>query len=427
MTIGWRPLWLAGSLLWLSGCATYSEQIRGVEADIAAGRYAEALKAMEQSRDPLGKDQVLLLLNKGMLLRLQGDYSGSNAAFEQAKQTIDELDAVSVSEQAGSVTVNDALRSYLGEDYERSLLHFYEALNYLQLGKPDAARVEALQADVEKMDDALMRYLAGLIFEQLGEWSDAMIAYRKSYQQYQKTPGVAPPRSLGFALLRMSEHLGLTDEVRDYKAAFGIDSWESLSQRRDQGELVVLVGEGLAPIKREEAAHMHSPELGIMVRIATPSYVSRPRLVDGVRVLIDGVAVKGELVEDVDASARKALADQMAAITARALARAVVKYRAAKEMRDKNGGLAGFITNVAGMVTERADTRSWSTLPQSIYLARRSLPPGSHRVEVELLGRGGGVLAKEVYPAVTIAAGDTQYRAWRWISPSAVLTMETRR
>src|SRR5690606_14309472 len=94
------------------------------------------------------RDAVLYDLNRAMLLRMAGDYGQSNAAFEQAKDAIDRLDAVSVREQAGALAVNDMLRSYTGAPYERVLLHVYAALNYLALDRPDDARVEILQLDV---------------------------------------------------------------------------------------------------------------------------------------------------------------------------------------------------------------------------------------------------------------------------------------
>ena len=57
-----------------------------------------------------------------MLRRMAGEYARSNAVFEQAKDAIERLDAVSVSEQAGALAVNDMLRSYTGEPFERVLV-----------------------------------------------------------------------------------------------------------------------------------------------------------------------------------------------------------------------------------------------------------------------------------------------------------------
>ncbi|VAW97232.1 hypothetical protein MNBD_GAMMA20-327 [hydrothermal vent metagenome] len=427
--------WLVGGLclgavLLLSGCASYSQRFDAIEAQLAAGNLPGALQALEKDRGNGQRDEVLYLLNRAILLRMQGDYRQSNQALEQAKQLIDELDAVSLREQAASLTVNDTLKSYIGSDVERALLYVYAALNYLQLDMPDKARVEILQLDVllnlqadgqgsAYTEDAFARYLSGLVFEQLGEWSDAMIAYRKSYQNYQKYRkylGVKPPHSLGLALLRMAEHLGLKEERRQYRKAFAIEQWTPLPAFQAKGEVVLIVGTGLASRKREESMSILAPEAGVMVRIALPRYEMKIQPVSEVRLLMGSETMDAELVEDIDAIAVKTLQEQMPAITARTLARAVVKYRAAKEVgdRDRDQGLS-LLLNVAGMLSERADTRSWSTLPQRIYLARQSLVLGRHDISVQLLGQGGHVLAQKQFTGVAVEAGKKVYLSWRWI------------
>ncbi len=427
--------WLAGGLclgviLLFSGCASHSQRFDAIETQLVAGNLSGALQALEKNRSNGRRDEVLYLLDRAMLLRMQGEYRQSNEALEQAKRLIGELDAISLSEQAASLTVNDTLQSYSGSDFERALLHLYAALNYLQLGMPDGARVEILQLDVllnlqadgqgdAYTEDAFVRYLSGLVFEQLGEWSDAMIAYRKSYHNYQKYYehfAVKPPRSLGLALLRMAEHLGLKEELRQYRKAFAIEQWTSLPVFLTQGEVVLIVGTGLAPRKREESTPIFAPGAGVMVRIVLPRYDTKIQPVGEVRLLTDNEAMNAELVEDIDAIAVKTLQAQMPAITARALARAVVKYRLAKEAGERDEGL-GLLLNVAGVLSEQADTRSWFTLPQRIYLARQSLAPGRHDISVQLLGPGGHVLAQKQFTGVTAEAGKKVYLSWRWIPP----------
>ena len=176
----------------LGGCATYSGSFGVIERNLAAQQYDAALVNIEKESESK-KDRVLYLLNKGMVLRMKRDFAGSNGALEAAKSEMDRLYAASVSENALSVMVNDSTVSYSGDNYERVLLHLYMALNYLELGDPDSARVEALQLDAklrefaEKVpdskyaEDAFTLYLTGLIYEDRGEWSDAMISYRSAY------------------------------------------------------------------------------------------------------------------------------------------------------------------------------------------------------------------------------------------------------
>ena len=437
------PLGLGAVLAFgLSGCASYSDSFTAIENDLAAQDYRAALQALEKQRHPK-RDQVLYLLNKAMLERMNSNFAASNETFEAAKSRMAELYGVSLREQALSVTINDATRSYTGETYEQVLVHLYMALNYLQLGNLFDARVEALQVDEQLQEitqqvpesryteDAFARYLAGMIYEELGERSDAMISYRKAYEAYlsygQKF-GVTIPDYLKHDLLRLSQQLGLTQEMRQYENEFGIDHWMSAEELAQKGELVFILNDGLAPILREHAVTVLDPGSGHFVRIALPAYESRPVPVTGARVAAGSGIARAELAEDIDAIAVKDLEGKMPAITARAVARAVLKAqmaRAAQEsarQQNNNGSAAAgaavaLAVEIAGLVTERADTRSWLTLPARIYLARLPLSPGTYTVKVDLMGEYGQIVTTQEYPNVVIHQGAKTYLSPHWVAP----------
>src|SRR4030065_1308906 len=221
----------------LGGDATYSYSCGVIERNLSAQQYDAALQDIEkQSKSKNGL--VLYLLDKGMVLRMKREFAGSNQALEAAKAEMERLYAASVSENALSFIVNDATVSYAGDDYEQVLVHLYMALNYLELGQPDDARVEALQVDIKLREigekipeskftaEALSRYLTGMIYEELGEWSDAMIAYRNAYEAYKKyqvNHDLAMPDMLKHDLLRLAHRQGLADEVAQYRQEFGIE------------------------------------------------------------------------------------------------------------------------------------------------------------------------------------------------------------
>ncbi len=426
-------------VLAFSGCATYSNSFETIEQNLASRQYDAALKTIEaQSQNK--RERVLYLLNKGMVLRMKHDYVASNQSLEEAKQQMDKLYAASISQNALTFVINDATVSYAGEDYEQVLVHLYMALNYLELGQRDEARVEVLQVDIklreiaEKFpaskftEDALSRYLSGMIYEELAEWSDAMIAYRKAYEAYQKYQSnfaMPVPPMLKYDLIRLAQREGLSDELAQYRKEFGIgEEQEIVGPTQPQGELVFILNNGLAPIKRERAidswtlpppvvvvptpAQTQSPP--ILVTIALPYYESRPMRAVGARISVSGKQADTQMVEDVDAIARASLDARMPAITARAVARAVAKG-VLQESVDNAGGknddalaklIGSFLVRVFSVATERADTRSWLTLPANVQLARLALPPGTYDVTVELLGANGQVIATNVFPQVTI-------------------------
>ena len=441
----------------LTGCATYSESFGAIEHNLSTRQYDAALQDIEKQSGSK-TDRVLYLLNKGMVLRMKRDFTGSNQALEAAKAEMERLYAASVSEHTLSFVVNDATVSYAGDDYEQVLVHLYMALNYLELRQPYEARVEALQVDVklreigEKIpenkftEDALSRYLTGLIYEELGEWSDAMIAYRKAYEAYKKYQvnfGLPMPDMLKHDLLRLAQRQGLKDEVAQYRKEFDIKPEPEEDRAHEQeGELVFVLNNGLAPVKREkvvgatapppsvivEAAtpHKHiTPAPPVVVTIALPYYESRPNNVLSARISVSDKQSSTQMMENIDAIARASLDSRMPAITARSIARAVAKgaiQGSVDRARNKNDNdaavalLSSFVVRVAAIATERADTRSWLTLPANVQLARLALPPGSYTVTVDLLGAGGHVVATQEYPGVVISKKHKTYLTQHWVA-----------
>ena len=456
--------------LTLTGCATYSDSFGVIKHNLAKQEYDAALTEIEKQAESQ-KSRVLYLLNKGMVLRMKRDFSGSNDMLKAAKSEMERLYAESVSENALSFIVNDATVSYAGEDYEQVLVHLYMALNYLELGQLGDARVEALQVDLKLREinedipdnkfseDALSRYITGMIYEELGEWSDAMIAYRKSYeafQNYQDNYALAVPDMLKHDLLKLGTRLGLNDEVAQYREEFGIESEVKPLVSEREGELVFILNNGLAPIKREKiiAASGPSPTIAVhasnrkkakttatvkavapvLVNIALPYYESRPNNVRRAHVSVANAnvasvdettpSVHTQLMEDIDAIAKASLDARMAAITARSIARAVSKV-AIQNSVDRAGQhsdidpaaelIGSLFVRVAAIATERADTRSWLTLPANVQLARMALKPGSYDIRVDMLGSNDRIVETIIYKDVVINKKQKAYLTHHWI------------
>jgi hypothetical protein len=439
---GARWPYASACLAALAACATFSDTIQSTERSLAQQQPKAALAEYEKLK-PGAADRVLYLMNKGMLLRMTGDYEESTRALEEAKGLIEQLRALSLREQALSFTVNDASKAFIGEDFERVMVNAYLALNYLEQGRLDDARVEALQVDVLLRDkgqkttivkpyeeDAFARYLTGIIYEDEGEWSDAMIAYRKAYEAYEKQLkafGVEMPESLKHDLIRLADRMGLPDEAKKYREEFDIKNTMSEAELSQLGEVILIVHAGLAPIKREHATTLPNPATGRILRIALPQYKSRAQPFGYASLAADSSPpVQTSRVENIQAIAEKTLDAEMPLITARAVARMAAKDTVAavagSNSNDAGGAaLLSLLVNVAAVATERADTRSWFTLPGEIHLARLPLPPGDHTLKLELHARDGHVLYSDEIK-VTLRKGEKKYLSRHWI-PS---TLEVR-
>ena len=409
----------------MSACASHSQKFSAVEKHLVEHHAGLALKELDRHYGNSGSDIVLYYLNKGLILRMNKEYKKSNQALEKAKKFIDELETLSLSEQTTSLTINDATLSFTGERYEKILLFSYKALNYINLGKLDEARVEILQQDVkfrELLDDnqkpilsedGFPHYFSGLIYEANQEWSNALIAYRQAYEAYNQSTAKVPEQ-LKTSLLRLTEHLGLFEELENYKKTFGISTWTTQRDSDELGELVFIFHNGLAPVKYGVAAHTLNPQTGQMIRIATPAYRPRPSMIKKAKIKINNNYYTLEIVEDIHSIAIKTLESQSAEIVARALARAVLKYNASRQV-GKNDEALGLLINLAGVVTEQADTRSWSTLPYDIQMARVALQPGKYDLTIELIGNHGRIINKHAFSDVTITKRQKTFLSYRWI------------
>src|SRR5699024_2032815 len=82
--------------------------------------------------------------------------------------------------------------------------------------------------------------------------------------------------------------------------------------------------------------------------------------------------------------------------------RTTAKYTLQKEANKNLGSLGALAIQIYNLVSERADLRSWLTLPANAQIARLALPAG--KVELSILGSNTGV------PVPIYAAGVTLVR-----------------
>ncbi len=424
------PIWFctAWLVLQLGGCASYSQGFAPIEAKLAVQDPAAALQILDKQRH--GRNELLLyLLNKAMLQRMQHDFAASNQSFEQAKQIIQTYSAVSISEQSAAFIINDSTRTYIGSPLEQVMLHVYAALNYLELGDHDAARVEALQVEVRLRQlmqdspesalsvDPFARFLSGMIFEDLGEYSDAMIAYRKAYGAYRAHEALYAlniPDYLKQDMLRMARKVGLSNEYAKLQAQFGLSRQNNPSFSAEKGEVVLLYHNGLAPIKREHSVATVDPGSGRLIRVSLPYYQRRQQLITHARVETKNNRAETQQVEAIDDIAEQTLQAYMPAITARAVTRAVLKYNMSKEAGKQND-MAGLLVNIVGVLTERADTRSWLSLPANIHMARLQLAAGTYTLSIELLDNMGRIQHTTQLNDIKVTAGKRRYVTYHYV------------
>ena len=120
-------------LLCLSlGCSPYS--MKEVRIAFEEGDFDGAL--IELDADGKGQAKLPYLFERGLITHYGDQFDESNRTFELAEITSDDLYTKSVSREAVSLVTSDNLRSYAGSQYERLLIHYYRAFNYVYLNMP---------------------------------------------------------------------------------------------------------------------------------------------------------------------------------------------------------------------------------------------------------------------------------------------------
>lgn len=398
-----------------AGCAS-APRYEALEANLNSGRYDEAAQSLKADEKRYGANaRLLYYFDRLWAEHLAGHYAQSNEIIEKANTLMDELYTRSISKGALAFLGNDMSLPYQGENFERVMLHIVGMLNYTRLGNVDAALVEARRAD-ERMkkyigkagkdkivyqQDALARYLSAALYESQGgqQLSDAYIDYKKSdeaFGLYAKAYGTPYPELLGADLLRLADGLGEREDYRNYSKRFAGASFSPLKDlQKKKGEVIVLLYEGLAPVKISENLNLPialNDGTRQFFSAAFPRFVARQYTFASASLQDDqGHTASFELFQDITSIAIQDLKDRVGLITMKAIARATVKFQAARVIQSeakKAGGAAGLLaflgTNIYGLVSEQADTRSWRTLPGRILLARLAMDPGKHNLKLSV-------------------------------------------
>lgn len=431
----------------LAGCGAPGLSLRHYEdlnRAIEAGDHDGALARLEKSRHLYGeKSSVLYLMDLAMIETLAGRPREANAHIQTAEDLIESLYTRSVTREAASFLTSDASLPYEGEDFEKVFLNVLAALNHARMGEPDEAAVEARKADVKLAEmarsrgqdtaygeDAFVRFLMGLMYEDAGEANDAWVSYARAIQTYQAQQrfGVPVPSALVWRGAVVAQSLGFHEELETLRAAFpGIVSNQPIADR-GMGRIVVVEFAGQVPAKMERRIEItlgqglvfiqsmdvtsheeqqvstalsaaKSIAAGTNIVVAYPVMVGRPPLSSPVVVTASGpggeMQVRAETVHNLAAIAPVCLEERMGRIWARTVARAVVKFLlayAAEKAGEAAGGkkygwltgfLAGAATGAALQASEHADTRSWGTLPAEVRMAIIATPPGEYVVRVD--------------------------------------------
>lgn len=450
MRAGWILI-----LLVLVSCATFYELNYEFNQNFESGNLSEAEKALAKNKRKINKKaRFLYLANRGVVDAMQGEYEASNEWFEKAYIYTEDYQT-NYANIAASFLVNPNVIEYKGEVHEQLFILYYKALNFLKMGRYEEALVECRRLNNRLLElsdkfksekryqrDAFIHTLMGLIYDADKDYNNAFIAYENAYRIYQEDYedmfGLGAPDQLKKDLLRTAHLTGFSDKVRFYEKEFGIE-YEAGSS--SGGDLVFLWHDGLAPIKDEWSINFtiigrdgfvafENRDLGLnfvfpydsesqkksltdlrFYRVAFPRYEERPLVFNQAVIVANNKELPLEKAEDVNAIAFKTLQERMALEMGKALFRAALKKVAEQQIRKENEGL-GLLVGVVNAVSEKADTRSWQTLPHSIYYSRIPLKTGANEIKLRMSGENTRFGNIETF-SFQGKAGHTQFHTYQ--------------
>jgi hypothetical protein len=461
----------------LAGCAaliTQTEIYKEITPRIRSQNWEAAISAVEKARERgayPGKDELLYLLDIGILHHYAGDYAESNDYLELAERSMEELYTASVSRAALSMLLNDNVLAYRGEDYEDIYLNVFKALNYLALDQYDEALVEIRRlnnklqllgdkygklaeslnrfedkhvdfkaAEVDFHNDALGRYLGALLYYYGGQYDDARIDlenYRHAITAqpkiYSHPPIALELSALDTTLLHVVAFVGIAPEKApvEFRLHTGKNHLLVFPAHQDQSFAQRFDWEGMAE--------------GYYFKFAVPELRRNPSQVAAIEVYANGQYLGAlQLLEDLSRVAEVTFQRNQSLIYLKSITRTVLKGLAGKkakekfadeeqaedkkekkdkkedkkdeESEEKKSGRGKFakwlfaaVVDIATEISEQADLRTWRTMPGAAHAGYFPLPEGTYDVSLRFLDAQRRILWRQEFQQVKIARGQVNF------------------
>ncbi len=401
----------------LTSCTTlrdYPSQIAPIHQEYAYGQYAAAAQKIEKAAKKRGKspDRLLWYLEEGAIKRAKGDYIASNQAFEKAETVLNDFDnratisTRGVAAEAAAALTNLNALPYTGYAYDRIMVNTYKCLNYLALGQLAEAKVEILRA-YEEQKQALERYQKqiaeaeissakqGVKSSAINNDSRFQQSFAKNYSEIQKlkiyADYVNPLTSYLDGILFYASGISGADLERARK------DWERVSEMIGNNDYViqdinevsakisgqprepivyVLFENGLGPIRDEIRIDLPIFAQNITyVGAAFPTLKFNPPTIKSLIIESDEQEqYETVLLANMDAIVAQEFDNQLKLTIIKTLIASTLKATMQYQLEKEVGPIGKYSAALYSFITNRADQRSWTSLPKEIQFARFQKP-----------------------------------------------------
>lgn len=407
----------------VSGCATYTSQTEHLRRDWSAGDTSAALVEVSECeadrRDSV--DALVWKLERGAVARADGSLQDSVKSLEAAHADIAAFESapeISLSRETETFLTNRSFLPYKGYNYDKIMACVYLALDYIELGDFDAARVQIKR--IENYQADAVRQNAARIERERRALQDA--ADRREAASVERARAIAersaefghfyPDRSRGRAkrpyvnpfaywvsgaflahagedmrdLERAQDMFRIGGSLAEQQSSVFVQDYKMCETALSGGNPVpstyVVFETGCAPIRRQFRLDLPLFVAGENlphVAVNFPYLSKRDSFKKSVAVAAGGKTHSLETVADMDEIIGLEFDNELPLVITKTLLSAAAKATAQYFAARAAGGDWGILVNIAGGVYQSlvndADLRTWTTLPKKIMIARFDTPP----------------------------------------------------
>ena len=439
----------------LSGCSSlqftdifqgYNSQMKSVKAAQRQGDFVKAQSLLNE-RSVSNSSYVLGLLERGRLEFLANNWSASQQTFAQAYIEVEEQRnkaKIQISkgfEKLGAVVSNDNAISYQVPYYEQTMLHSHQALNYLFQHDLEGALVEIRRANLVQenalkayeqeihqaqnelynsgmstdslastypsmvatigqvkngFQNAFTFYLSGILYEASGALNDAYIDYKRAIEIYPENPYLQQD------ILRLATKLGMQDDLVNFQQRFG--KYQT-PRGKGQGQVVVLIEKDIVNSKQDVGLNLPVGRSNGGLKFfsfSLPVYQGTlPQYSQSTFKSVDKTYQANEIVR-IQSLAAKDLQEQLPSLLTRQVVRVIAKEQMRQKLSREAGDVGNILASIYNIASERADTRSWSTLPDQVNIVRMDVPVGEQTLQVQINGQQKSIAVKVQANRITL-------------------------
>ncbi|HOJ49613.1 MAG TPA: hypothetical protein PKW55_02270 [Spirochaetota bacterium] len=394
---------------------TYVDQQKNVLLHYNAHDFRKALELADKFVLDVAKnypqDTYVALLERGKIALDAREYNVAIKDLSEAeKRFLDIEGTISLSEEASSLFLDDTTKEYEAAPLEKIMISPYLLIAYFGLKDFEGARVErnrvinkintyieSNKPATDYLENPFARYISAIIYENEGKFQDARIEYTK------------------------------IKETKKYLETLMENEIKRIKSTPKLSDLVVFVDLGMSPIKIEVShkTRIDTQSGPKILSIVYPSYRAREYVIKSCKILINGQEV-GEtqllynLGETILAQYEKDKDKQLKALIARAALKLTTQV-VGDEMAKQKGtaGTIGAIVSLTSKVSsaiERADLRSWTSLPSQIqFLRSYNLKPGKYTLKLLYLNQDKNVIGESEEREIEIKDGQVTIEYFRTV------------